>query len=134
MLEDLTLFAMAQKSLSYNARREAVLSENVANADTPKYQAKDLAPLSFKDVLTPPAAPIQAVTTNPMHISPAVEPTTFEAVKDHDPVESKPDGNTVQVDDQMQKIGETKGKYDLAINLFMKHLSMLKTALDKGGI
>ena len=69
-----------------------------------------------------------------MHISPAVEPTVFETLKDRDPVESKPDGNTVQVDDQMQKIGETKGKYDLTINLFMKHLSMLKTALDKGGI
>lgn len=134
MLEDLTLFAMAQKSLNYLARREAVLSENVANADTPGFRSKDLAPLSFKDVLTPPAPPIKAVTTNPMHISPAVEPTSFEVLKDQDPVESKPDGNTVQVDDQMQKIGEAKGKYDMAINLFMKHLSMLKTALDKGGI
>ncbi|HIJ63268.1 MAG TPA: flagellar basal body rod protein FlgB [Rhodospirillaceae bacterium] len=134
MLEDLTLFAMAQKSLNYLARRQEVLAENVANADTPKYRAKDLEPLSFKDVLTPPDAPIRAVTTNPMHISPQVEPTAFQVLKERNPVESKPDGNSVQVEDQMQKIGDTKGKYDLAINLFMKHLSMLRTAIDKGGV
>ncbi|HIJ39340.1 MAG TPA: flagellar basal body rod protein FlgB, partial [Rhodospirillaceae bacterium] len=121
MLENLTLFAMAQKSMDYLARRQAVLSENVANADTPAYKAKDLAPLSFKDVLQQPAAPVRATVTNPKHISPEVEPARFEVVADRNPNESKPDGNTVQVDDQMQKIGEIKGKYDLSINLFMKH-------------
>ena len=130
MFEDLTLFAMAQKSMDYLARRQAVLSENIANANSPHYKVKDLAPLSFKDVLQPPAATVRAVVTNPMHVSPEVEPTRFEEIKEQKPQESKPDGNQVQIEDQMQKIGDVKGNYEIAVNLMMKQIAMLKTALD----
>jgi len=74
-----------------------------------------------------------ASVTNPMHIQPdLVEPVQFETITDRHPEESKPDGNDVQVEDQMQKIGDIKGNYELAVNLMMKHISMLKTAIDKG--
>lgn len=133
MFEDLTLFAMAQRQMDYLARREAVLSENIANANTPEYKEKDLAPVSFKDLMAPPPAAVQATVTNPMHVSPEVTPIAFEEINVHQPDESKPDGNQIQIEDQMQKIGETKGKYDLAVNLMMKNISMLKTAIDKNG-
>jgi flagellar basal-body rod protein FlgB len=131
MLEDLTLFAMAQRSVDYLARRESVLSENVANANSPHYKVKDLAPISFKDLLQPQKDPVRATATNAMHVSPEVEPVRFEMINEHKPLESKPDGNQVQVEDQMQKIGSVKGSYELAVNLMMKHIAMLKTALDQ---
>jgi flagellar basal-body rod protein FlgB len=133
MFEDLTLFAMAQRSMDYLSRRQSVLSENVANANSPHYKVKDLAPLSFKDLMAPPAQAVRATTTNPMHVSPEVTPVRFETISEKRPTESKPDGNQVQVEDQMQKIGAVKGDYELAVNLMMKHISMLKTALDKNG-
>ena len=133
MFEDLTLFAMAQRQVDYLARRQAVLSENVANANTPEFKVKDLAPVSFKDLMAPPAEALRATVTNPMHMAPEVTPTRFEEINVHRPEESKPDGNQVLIEDQMQKIGEVKGDYDLAINLMMKHINMLKTALDKNG-
>lgn len=132
MFEDLTLFAMAQRQIDYLARRQSVLSENVANANTPQYKEKDLAPVSFKDLMAQPAEPVRAAVTNPMHISPEVEPVRFDEVKVQRPEESKPDGNQINVEDQMQKIGDIKGDYELAVNLMMKHINMLKTALDKG--
>jgi flagellar basal-body rod protein FlgB len=133
MFEDLTLFAMAQRQIDYLARRQSVLSENVANANTPNYKSKDLAPVSFKDLMAPPAEPVRATVTNPMHISPEVEPVRFEEINERHPEESKPDGNQINVEDQMQKIGDIKGDYELAVNLMMKNISMLKTALDKNG-
>jgi len=133
MFEDLTLFAMAQRQMNYLARKQSVLSENVANANSPHYHVKDLAPLDFKDLLAPPAMPVRATSTNPMHMSPEVEPVRFETITEHRPQESKPDGNQVQVEDQMQKIGKAKGEYELAVNLMMKHIAMLKTALDRNG-
>ncbi len=133
MFEDLTLLAMAQKSMDWLSRRQTVLAENVANANTPEYKAKDLAPLSFKNLLQPQAAPVRAATTNPMHISPQVEPTRFETVAERNPEESKINGNSVLLEEQMQKIGEVKGSYELAANLFMKHVAMLKVAIGKGG-
>ncbi len=132
MFENLTLFAMAQKSMDWLSRRQEVLSENVANANTADYQAKDLAPLSFKNLLDKDVA-VRAATTNPMHISPEVEPAKFETQKERRPEESKPNGNSVLIEEQMEKIGDVKGKYDLAINLFTKNLSMLKAAIGKTG-
>jgi flagellar basal-body rod protein FlgB len=133
MFEDLTLFAMAQRQIDYLARRQSVLSENVANANTPEYKVKDLAPVSFKDLMAPPAEALRATVTNPMHMSPEVEPVRFEEMNVQRPQESKPDGNQVLIEDQMQKIGDIKGNYELAVNLMMKHISMLKTAIDKNG-
>jgi flagellar basal-body rod protein FlgB len=132
MFEDLTLFAMAQKSMDWLSRRQEVLSENVANANTANYQAKDLAPLNFKNLLAKDQA-VRAQTTNPMHISPEVQPAVFETAKERNPDESKPNGNSVLIEEQMEKIGDVKGKYELAINLFTKNLSMLKTAIGKSG-
>ena len=131
MLEDLKLFAMAQKSMDWLARRQEVLSENIANANTANYQAKDLKPLSFKNLLTKDET-LHATTTNAMHISPAVEPASVEIVKERNPDESKPNGNSVLLEEQMEKMGDVKGKYELAINLFTKNLTMLKEAIGKG--
>lgn len=132
MFEDLTLFAMAQKSMDWLSRRQEVLAENVANSNSANYQPKDLAPLSFKNVLQQQDTAVRAVTTNPMHVSPTVEPAKFETVTERRPEESKPDGNAVLLEEQMQKIGDVKSNYDLAVNLFNKHLGMLKTAIGKG--
>jgi flagellar basal-body rod protein FlgB len=130
MLEDLSLFAMAQKSMDWLSRRQEVLSENIANANTGNYQAQDLKPLSFKNLLEKDQA-VRAVTTSPMHISPEVEPVKYETEKEHQPEESKPNGNSVLLEEQMEKMGEVKQNYELATNLFSKHLAMLKEAIGK---
>lgn len=135
MFEDLTLFAMAQRQINYLAKRQSVLSENVANANSPEYQVKDLTPVSFKDLMAAPKEAVHMAVTNPMHISPELTSASaqFEEVNERRPEESKPDGNQVLIEDQMQKIGQVKGDYELAVNLMMKNISMFKTALDKNG-
>lgn len=136
MFEDLSLFAMAQRQIDYLAKRQSVLSENVANANSPGYQVKDLAPISFKDLMAAPKPSLQVAVTNPMHISPEMGSASlpqFKEVKVQRPEESKPDGNQVLIEDQMQKIGQIKGDYELAVNLMMKNIAMFKTALDKNG-
>jgi len=132
MFEDLTLLAMARKNMGWLTRRQEVLAQNVANANTPKYQSKDIAPLDFKKVFADTQAPIQATVTNAMHIQPPVELVKYEADVVKQPAESKPDGNSVSLEDQMQKIGEVKNNYDLSINILQKHIKMIQTALGHG--
>lgn len=133
MFEDLTLLAMARKSMDWLTRRQEVLAQNIANANTPKYQAKDLQELDFKKVFEKESSiPLQAVVTNSMHIQPPVEPIKYEAITEKNPDESKPNGNSVLLEEQMQKVGEVKGNYDLAINLLQKNIKMLETAAGKG--
>ena len=136
MFEDLGLFQMAQRQIDYLAKRQSVLSENVANANSPGYQVKDLTPVSFKDLMSAPKETVHLAVTNPMHISPEMASASsaqFQEVKVQRPEESKPDGNQVLIEDQMQKIGQIKGDYELAVNLMMKNIAMFKTALDKNG-
>ena len=136
MYENLTVLAMAQKSMDWLSRRQEVVAENVANANTPNYKAKDLAPLDFAKALNQASGPaaMRAVVTNPMHISPEIASASFEAVTDDAPSESKPNGNTVSLEQQMEKMGDVKGKYELAANLLAKNVTLLKLALDKGGV
>lgn len=134
MLEDLQLFSMAQKTMDWLARRQSVLAENVANANTPGYRGKDLKPLSFKDTLSQPATTVQAAVTNPVHVAATIEkPLANDTAKDRRPEESKPDGNTVLLEEQMEKIGQVKSRYELAASLFQKNLGMIKTAIGRGG-
>ena len=45
------LLSMLRTRMTWLHQRQDVLSQNVANADTPGYVARDLKPLDFKDML-----------------------------------------------------------------------------------
>ncbi len=69
-LSQIPLFkAMAQK-LAWLGGRQTVLSENVANLNTPGFHPSDLKPLDFGKLLSGEATgPLQMVATSPGHIS-----------------------------------------------------------------
>jgi flagellar basal-body rod protein FlgB len=132
MFEDLKLFAMAQRSMDWLAKRQEVIAQNIANANTPKYEPQDLAPLKFKNLLQPEQQPVRAVVTNPMHISPVVEAQRFDVVTDRRPEESKLDGNAVLLEEQTKILGDIKDQNALATNLLTANLAMFKTAIGNG--
>ena len=43
MFADITVLRTAREMAAYAAQRQAIIAENVANADTPGYRARDLA-------------------------------------------------------------------------------------------
>jgi flagellar basal-body rod protein FlgB len=47
----LPLFKAMSQRMSWLGERQKTLAQNVANADTPKYLAKDLKPMSFGDLM-----------------------------------------------------------------------------------
>lgn len=132
MIEDLTLFAMARRTMGWLSRREEVLAQNIANANTPEYKAKDLSPLDFKNLLSEEQQPVRAVVTNPMHISPPVEQVSFKVETERRPEESKPDGNDVLLEEQMKKVGDVRDRHTLAANLMQANTAMIKTAIGQG--
>jgi flagellar basal-body rod protein FlgB len=132
MIEDLKFFAMAQRTLHWLASRQVTLAENIANANTPKYQPKDLAPLDFKNLLDTEQPPVRAAVTNPLHISPAVEQVRFQTETERRPEESKLDGNAVLLEEQTKKLGDVKDMHGLATTLLQANAAMFKTALGNG--
>ena len=46
-ISDLPIFSMLRTRMNWHQERQRLLAENVANADTPQYRPRDLAPLDF---------------------------------------------------------------------------------------
>jgi flagellar basal-body rod protein FlgB len=133
MFSNLTLFQMAKKTMDWAARREQVLAQNVANADTPGYRPSDLQKLDFKAELTNTQPTARPVVTNPMHVADVPFAQQPDVKKDRQPYEAAPDGNAVILEEQMQKVGDTRSTYEVATTLFSKNMKMLRLAIGKPG-
>ena len=129
MYENLTVLSMARKAMDWVAQRQQVLSENIANADSPGYIPSDLKALDFKSVLHSTAAPaVLPVQTDPHHIVPQLMDPNSVISQKRD-YESKPDGNAVVLEEQMDKMGESKANYEQVTDLFQKNVALLRTAI-----
>ena len=129
MFDNLTVLAMAKKSMDWISQRQEVVSENIANMNTPGYLPKDLKPVDFKQMVHEAGQPVVLpVSTNPGHIVPQLQdPNTVETTRKT--YESSPDGNAVVLEDQMAKLGDAKSAYDTAAGLFQKQIALLKLAV-----
>ena len=137
-LQNLTFFQLAQQRMDWLAQRQKVVSENLANANTPGYVAKDLKPLDFKSELSrslaTDTASIPVTRTDPAHLTgtlPQSGPYRVETTRR--PYEYTLDKNGVDVEQQMEKAANNRGQYELTSNLVMKNLSMIRTALGRSG-
>lgn len=134
-LNSLKLFKMALTRMDWAAQREKVLSQNISNADTPSYRPTDVKPLDFKQVLRGQmAAPVAVARTDPNHLKGTIpEQDRYRDVKQRKTFEESPDGNQVVVEEQMQKVSDTRASYDTAITIMQANLKMLSIAVKGGG-
>jgi flagellar basal-body rod protein FlgB len=138
---DIPLLAMLKSRLGYLSDRQRVIAENVANADTPGYQARDVKPFSFHAQVQAAsglgggaaAAPAGTMAvTQPGHMRPKSSNGTFQVAKTPDSEETM-DGNGVVLEDEMVKLTDTRMDYDAAVGLYQQSLGMLKMAIRKPG-
>ncbi len=133
-LQSLKLFKAATTKMDWAAQRQKVLSQNISNADTPDYKPKDLKKLDFRNVLRDEIAPVHVARTNPNHLKGTIpEQDPFRSRTLMKSFEESPDGNEVVLEEQMQKVGDTRSEYNTAVQLMQSNMKMLKMALGKGG-
>ena len=124
------LMQMLTTQMRYTTQRQGVLAQNIANADTPGYQARDLKAPDFSQELakhTGPA-PVALARTSGKHFSGNV-PSPFRLHTDPAPGEISPTGNSVSLEDQMAKISEIGTEYQVASSLMKKFTGMYRAAL-----
>ncbi len=122
------LFALADRRLAWLGARQNVLGQNVANADTPGWKARDLRP--FADVLASHRSPDagSVVTTNPLHMQgTALGEAAGQILRG----EQAPDGNAVALDEQMVKIADTDSAHEMVSAIYQKYLGMFRMALGR---
>lgn len=132
-LRKLPLFAMMSKRMAWLADRQQVLARNIANADTPGYEPRDLVPLGFKELAQTSLAGFRPTVTHAAHIagSPGTRDTGFAETVQKDPVETTLSGNAVVLEEQLMKASQTAMDYETTTNLYRKHVSMIKDALGR---
>ena len=121
------LFALADQRLAWVGNRQDLLSQNVANADTPAYRARDLPP--FDQTLARAAFNVMPVRTNPMHMAGTTPGPAARGIAL--PGEQAPDGNSVSLDDQLERIADTQTMQALTTSLYTTYLGMFRTAIDR---
>ena len=127
-IADIPILAMLRERMQWQQARQQVLAENVANADTPAYQAKDLAPLDFSRHLS--AASVTLDRTNPNHIAAASGGSQF-ATDENGHYEITPRGNSVSHEDEMMKVASNQMDYEAATELYTHSLNLLKLAVKE---
>lgn len=129
-LKDIALFGIVRKRLDWLGQRQEVLAQNIANADTPGFRARDLKAYSFKELVRRETAQINLVADNPDHLPGRRKRIRdFTEAVERRPFETAPDGNSVVLEEQMAKVGQTGSSYKLTTSLYRKHLDMFRTAL-----
>lgn len=130
-LTNLKLFQMATKRMDWLSKRQQVLSQNIANSDTPGYGPKDLKQLQFREMVRPQTTRPTLNKTSSMHIEATHKNPKYRQDPKKDTYETAPAGNSVILEEQLTKVAETQANHRLASNIYSKHISMLKHALGK---
>ena len=119
------LFDLAERRLGWIDRRQSLLAQNIANANTPGYVAKDLQPFAQSLARALP----ELAVTNPMHLvgsglGTGVDPSLH-------PTERAPDGNAVSMEEQLTKVADTDSAQALVTNLYHKYLGLFRITIGK---
>ncbi len=122
------MFGLLKKKISWLTQRQEIVARNIANSDTPKYKAEDIQKFDFKQVLRERRAlPVNVHVTNAAHLQGQRAPVRdFDVAEVRRPYETSPDGNSVVLEEQMVKSNETAVDHGLMVQLYRKHLAMLK--------
>jgi flagellar basal-body rod protein FlgB len=126
----LKLFHLMKERMDWLAQRQKVLAQNVANADTGNYEAKDLAPQDFRKLLQKQATAtrLPLAATSISHQQGQASATTFRYNSSRDYYEVTPTGNAVTLEEQMLRMSETREQYKLTTQLYKKYSAMMKLA------
>jgi len=131
-LGTLPVFKMMTTKMDWLARRQRVLSQNIANADTPGYLPKDLEKIDFKQAFRRETVRLQLARTDPSHIPSKIQQSSFGDVNEiKKNYETSPTGNAVVLEEQLIKVADTAGAHQLVTSLYRKNLGMFRIALGR---
>jgi len=118
-----------QKGLEASSLRQKVLSNNVANIDTPTFKRSDV---DFQAVLGAALGENSGVLpmklTSPQHISSAAQGSGSGIVTDQT-TSIRNDGNNVDVDSEMSKVAENGLYYNSLTSAISLQLSILRMVI-----
>jgi flagellar basal-body rod protein FlgB len=122
-LNGLTLFDLAFKKNEWLAARQSAIASNIANVNTPGYRTRDIP--DFERVMDEGTS---LVVTHPGHIKVAADKVRPAATVETDSPDRLHSGNTVDLEKEFMKSGETMRSYSANVQVVKSfHRMMLAT-------
>ena len=118
MFDRLEIFALANARAQHSAARQAVVAQNIANADTPGYRAQDVS--DFMDTWRRLQSPQtrDADGALPVGVIDAGTPAS-------------PNGNTVSLELEMLRGIEAQRAHSRALQIYGSAMSILRTSIGR---
>jgi flagellar basal-body rod protein FlgB len=122
------VFGIHEQSLLMRERRAQLLAENLANADTPHYKARDL---DFRAVLAGARAQDRADlrTSHALHIAGAGSTVAGEEALFRAPIQPSIDGNTVDPQTERSAFLDNALRYQASLQFLDRRIRGLMSAL-----
>lgn len=124
-MSDVYLYKLASQRIGYLSTRQSLIAGNVANANTPSFRAQDLKPFSA----TLQEAALSMTTTSPMHMTTGAPGVGAPRAVEGDASNATVSGNSVDIEAEMVKLGETSRDYSEATGIQKAFHQMFSQAL-----
>ena len=130
--DNVTLFKAIGAKLDYLNLRQSLVSQNIANADTPGYVPRDVTPLNFdamlKGVRDQTTVSMAQPSGGGISLKPKGSITGGKVHNQRYVYEISPVGNAVDLEEQVMKSSRITADYTLMLNLYQKNIGLVKTA------
>ena len=116
-----------QQAIQVRADRAEILANNIANADTPNFESRDI---DFKSILRGETNDLlSASTTSASHAPTVIDPEFASELFYRIPNQPSVDGNTVDVQQEMAEFGQNSLAYQASFEFLNRKFSGLKLAI-----
>lgn len=138
--DDINVLAVLKQAMGYHSDRQRVIADNVANANTPGYVPRDVSRSDFERAVEEArggqprsrtgVSPVAMSATHSGHIAgtPVAGSRQFRTEASPDS-ETTINGNSVVLEEQMVNANENRMRYESALGLYNKSLSLIRMAV-----
>src|SRR6202161_3058582 len=122
------IFGIHEQALLLHGQRLGILANNLANADTPNFKARDI---DFAAVLgsTDEQLPLSVSVTHAAHITPLEGALPSGELKYRNPYQASLDGNTVEMPVEQAAFSENNVRYQASLNFINLTIANLTLAI-----
>lgn len=123
-----TIIGNLKNRLAYVDQRHKILAENISNANKPNAKAKDLKEVDFSKFFSEQKS-VALTSTNAHHLSSKKTSSKFKLNNSKDTYETQPNGNNINLEEQMQKMTSNSMDHQLLNNVYKKMISLIKLSV-----
>jgi flagellar basal-body rod protein FlgB len=124
MFENLTVFQTASAMARHAGQSQALISQNVANADTPGYVGKQMPPFAELYKPSETGGSQRATREGHLHGSTSNQQMASIDMRGSDNLNQ----NSVTLETELLKAAEAKSHHDRALAIYKSSLDVLRTA------